>query len=232
MTRASRGGSTVSSPRSRASRAPRRGGRPSRAAAERLGERILDAATDLFLRHGYGGTSIEAVARRTGISKRTFYHRYNDKAALFGAVLRRVVDRLRPPSAARLAEGADVETILLRLARLIVRAAVAPEALALHRLIVAESARFPQLAAAVANQGRAGEAIALIADVLERGARAGVLVVDDPPQVAEQFLYLVLTVPQRRALGLGPAMKASELDRLARRSVELLLDGCRRRAPR
>src|SRR5947209_19814422 len=53
----------------------RRGGRPSREQAALLGERILDTATELFLAEGYGATSIEAIAQRAGISKRTFYHR-------------------------------------------------------------------------------------------------------------------------------------------------------------
>ena len=63
----------------------RQGGRPSREASERLGEQILDAATDLFLTNGFGATSVEAVAQRVGIAKRTFYHRYPDKSALFAA---------------------------------------------------------------------------------------------------------------------------------------------------
>lgn len=194
-----------------------------------MGERILDAATALFFHHGYGATSIDAIARRAGVSKRTFYHRYSDKAALFAAVLRRVVDRLRPPPGAPLAMDGDIATVLLDVARLIARAAVMPEAVALHRLIVAESGRFPQLAA-VANEAGRAEAIELIAAALERATRAGTLALDDPRLLAEQFLYMVLTVPQRRALGLGlgPPMTPAELDRWSRRVVDLFLDGCRR----
>src|ERR1700693_570770 len=96
MTRSARGGST---PRARTVRAgPRRGGRPSRQPAAPLSERILAAATQLFLSLGYGATSVEAVARRARISKRTFYHRFRDKPALFVAVVHRIVDRLRPPA--------------------------------------------------------------------------------------------------------------------------------------
>ena len=78
---------------------PRRGGRPSREDAAQLHDRILDAATDLFFQRGYGATSIEAVAEHARISKRTFYHRYADKATLFGAVLHRIIEGLRPPAA-------------------------------------------------------------------------------------------------------------------------------------
>ena len=231
MTRTSRGGAAHRLSRSKKS-APRSGGRPSRAEAAQLSERILDAATELFFHHGYGATSIDAVARRAGVSKRTFYHRHADKGALFGAVLHRVVGRLRPAREVRLAVNEDIATVLLGLAQLIVRAGVTPEAVALHRLIVAESGRFPQLAAAVANEGSRGEAVGLIATALEHAARAGELAHGDPQFLAEQFLYMVLTVPQRRALGLGRPMTPAELDRWARRAVDLFLDGCRRGAPR
>src|ERR1700693_6175904 len=96
MRRSDRGGST---PRARVAKAvPGRAARPSRQQAARLGERIVDAATHLFMSHGYGATSVEAVARRARISKRTFYHRFDDKPALFVAVVHRIVDRLRPPA--------------------------------------------------------------------------------------------------------------------------------------
>src|SRR5215831_13258733 len=97
---------------------PRRGGRPSRSHSQQLGERILDVATQLFLAHGYGATSIEAVAQRARISKRTFYHRFPDKAALFSAVVRRIIEELRPPSDWPLYQGGSLEQVLGRLARL------------------------------------------------------------------------------------------------------------------
>ena len=74
----------------------RRGGRPTRTQSEQLEEKILDAATHLFLSLGYGSTSIEAVSRRAGISKRTFYHRLDGKPAPFAAVDQRIVKLLRP----------------------------------------------------------------------------------------------------------------------------------------
>jgi len=201
----------------------RRGGRPSRDAAEQLGEAILDAATELFLGDGYGVTSIEAVARRAGVSKRTFYSRFDDKAALFSAVVHRVVERLRPANDAALFVGGSLEEILLRLARLILQAALSPPALALHRVILAEATRFPELAAAVTERGGSGEAVSRIAALLERAepgrTNAGF--------AAAQFLQMVVALPQRRALGLGAPMTASELEDWAQGTVALFLDGWR-----
>ena len=131
------------------------GGRPSREAAIRLGERILDVATELFLRDGYGTTSIEMIARDARVSKRTLYQRFPDKAALFTNVVHRIVERLRPPNEESLFEGDDLEKILRRLAVLILNATLSPNALALHRIIIAEATRFPELAMVV-SQGSAG----------------------------------------------------------------------------
>jgi TetR/AcrR family transcriptional regulator, mexJK operon transcriptional repressor len=202
------------------------GGRPSRTEAEALGERILDIATHLFLNHGYGSTSIEAVARRARVSKRTFYHRFENKPALFTAVVHRIIKRLRPPADVPLFQGADLAGILRGLAALILRAALAPQAIALHRLIVAESARFPQLATAVAEEGSTAEAIALIAGLLEREIHAGNIALGNPVFGAQQFLHMVIAVPQRRAMGLGTAMTSSEIEAWARDVVDLFMHGC------
>jgi TetR/AcrR family transcriptional regulator, mexJK operon transcriptional repressor len=207
----------------------RQGGRPSREEAAQLRDRILDAATDLFFQRGFGATSIEAVARNARVSKRTFYHRYDDKVALFGAVLHRIIEGLRPPASIPIIAGADLPDILRRLARLILHAALTPQALALHRLIVGESARFPKLAAAVTSEGATQEAIALIAGLLLHETRAGRLKLDDTMLAAEQFLQLVLSVPQRRALGFGEPMTPPELERWSGAVVDLFLDGCRAR---
>src|SRR5437879_5032155 len=91
----------------------RRGGRPSRLEAAQLAEKILDVATGLFLTQGFGATSIDAVAEQARISKRTFYHRFRDKADLFEAVVRRLIGRWLPGFDAGLAENGALEELLL-----------------------------------------------------------------------------------------------------------------------
>ena len=205
----------------------RRGGRPSRIEAAQLSERILDAATALFFTAGYGATTIEAVAKRARISKRTLYHRFDDKAALFSAVVHRTIARLRPPADVPLVDGAGVEEILQRLAGLILGAALSAPAIALHRLIVAESTRFPKLASVVTEQGGMDEAIRVIAGVLVREAHAGRLTLDAPIFAAQQFLHMVISWPQRRAMGLGKPMTQAELEAWVGDVVNLFLNGCR-----
>jgi TetR/AcrR family transcriptional repressor of mexJK operon len=188
---------------------------------------ILDAATELFLAAGFGATSIEAVALRVRISKRTFYHRFANKEALFAAVVHRIIERLRPPAGVPLTEGTDLRSVLEHLAALILRAALSPQAIALHRLIVAESGRFPALAGMLSREGSTEEAVTLIAGVLERERTAGRIELADPAFAARQFLQMTIAVPQRRALGLGPPLGKKELAEWPAKVTDLFLNGCR-----
>ena len=203
-----------------------RGGRPTRVDALRLGDRILEVATELFLTEGYGSTSIEAVANRAGISKRTFYHRFDGKAELFAAVVHRVIQQIRPPASVPLIEGTTLEGILTRLARFILQAALSPPALALHRLITTESARFPELARAVNGEGSTREAILLIGGLVARERPDPPLSAEALASMAQMFLDLVITEPQRRALGLGTPMSAAELDAWTQCAVQVFTRGC------
>ncbi len=202
------------------------GGRPSKSAALQLRDRILEVATELFLSEGYASTSIEAVAARAGISKRTFYHRFDDKAALFAAVVHRIIELIRPPPQVPLLQGVKLDEILRRLAGIILRAALSPEAIALHRLIVAESVRFPNLVRTVHEDPASQEAMALIGDLLARELRDARLTVELRRFAAAQFLHMVVAVPQRRSMGLGPPMTQRELQAWARDTVNLFLHGC------
>ena len=208
-------------------RKARHGGRPSQAAALNLRDRILEVATELFLTEGYGSTSIEAVAGRARISKRTFYHRFPDKAALFAAVVHRIIEQIRPPPGVPLLEGATLQEILRRLAGFILHAALSPQAIALHRLVTAESVRFPNLVRAVNDEGWSQEATALIGDLLARELRDPRLTLALRSFAATQFLHMVVALPQRRIMGLGVPMTPSELDAWADDAVNLFLNGCR-----
>lgn len=58
-------------------------------AADDVTERILDAAAELFARHGIGRCSVEEVAERSGLGRTTVYRRFGSRRALVDAVLAR-----------------------------------------------------------------------------------------------------------------------------------------------
>ncbi len=165
------------------------------------------------------------MAAQAGVSKRTFYDRFDDKAALFAAVVHRIIDQIRPPAGVPLVAGADLPSMLRRLAGLILQAGLSSPALALHRLATAESVRFPELALAVAGDSSNREATSLIGDLLARELRYVKLSAEQRMFAAEQFIYMVVAVPQRRALGYGTPMTPPELEAWANNAVKLFLAG-------
>ena len=52
-------------------------------------ERILDAAQDLVLRHGFSATTVDAILAAAGTSKGAFFHHFPSKATLGRALVER-----------------------------------------------------------------------------------------------------------------------------------------------
>jgi TetR/AcrR family transcriptional regulator, mexJK operon transcriptional repressor len=203
----------------------RRGGRPTRLEAAVLGDKILDVATALFLSRGFGATSIEAVAGRARISKRTFYHRFRDKGELYRAVVRRLLQHWLPELEAAFDVPARLDVLLERLAKQMLSVALTSEALALRRLLLAEAERFPELVEIAIEQG-ATRAIERIAALLEEERRAGRITLDDCRFAAMQFQEMVLSVPLRRAMGFGAPLSEEECGAWAKKCAALFVDGC------
>jgi AcrR family transcriptional regulator len=63
--------------------------------------RILDAAEELFMQHGFGGTSMRQLTAKAGVNLAAVNYHFGSKDALIEAVFRR---RLDPMNAGRIAE--------------------------------------------------------------------------------------------------------------------------------
>jgi TetR/AcrR family transcriptional regulator, mexJK operon transcriptional repressor len=205
------------------------GGRPSHDEAIKRDERLIAIAASMFMERGFEGTSIDAVAEAAGVGKATLYARYKDKGELFAAVLQRKIDRwlsFNDPDE-EAATGA-VEDVLLALARRTVTAALTPEAVAINRIVMAQSARFPSLAKLVHEQGwqRSNAAVAAL---LDRFAKAGRIEVEDTTVAADLFLSLVIGRQTRMAM-LGIETDPEQVDQRVQAAVKLFLDGVRPRA--
>lgn len=119
-------------------------GRPTREQAQARQAEMLDAALDMFLDKGFELTTMEAVAAAVGMTKRTIYARYPDKAALFMAAVGRAIARTATPRAALEAiAGEDLETTLVAIARLRIADLSTPEGVRLRRIITTESIASP-----------------------------------------------------------------------------------------
>ena len=196
---------------------------------------ILDAATTLFLRNGYLGTSMDEIAALAKVSKQTVYKAFSDKESLFSEMVVGAVNEAADPVHAdvlELGDSGDVDADLRHLARQLLGRVMQPRILQLRRLVIGEAGRFPELGRTFYEQGP-GRTVGALATVFERLAERGVLKPGDPALAAAHFNWLVMSIPLNQAMLLGddepPA--PAELDRWADAGVEAFLAAYGRPAP-
>ena len=166
---------------------------------------ILDAAREVFLRHGYPGASMDEVAALAEVSKVTVYKHFSDKNGLFIAVFTAAIAQAEESSRSlvdHLAASVDVEKDLRKFARQHVTLVTQPHLIQMRRMIIAEAGRFPELAS---TWHRAGpeRGHAKLAGQIEQLAQRGLLQVADPLLAAQHLNYLILSVPVNEAMFTG-----------------------------
>lgn len=159
---------------------------------------IVAAAKQAFLRDGYGA-GMDAIAAAAAVSKQTVYNHFGSKEELFKAVVDEVSAQLLAPLADPQHLGAEPRRALARIGQTYLRLLLAPETIALHRIIVAEAPRFPALARDIFASGP-GRAVASLARSLAEADRRGVLRVPQPELSAEQFFGALAGLLRLRAL--------------------------------
>ncbi len=135
---------------------------------------LLAAALDVFVERGFAAARLEEIAARAGVAKGTLYLYYENKEALFRAVVEHAILPLLDEGEAMLARGGDDPARLLR--EMIERwwQEVGNTKLAgIPKLVIAEAANFPTVAQFyfdnVIDRGRR-----LLGAVLQRGVEQGV----------------------------------------------------------
>lgn len=88
--------------------------RASAAEAALTFEAILDQATEAFVRSGFQGASLDAIARAAGVTRGAVYHHFADKLGLFRAVVRAGHARVAASVVARADAEADDPRAALR----------------------------------------------------------------------------------------------------------------------
>ena len=160
---------------------------------------ILEVARELFLQEGYAAASMSAIAARVGGSKATLYTYFPSKEDLFAAIIEAECQQGAAPALDELRRGGEVAVLLTRAGRRFLRFLMSEKVLALHRLVIAESIRFPELGRAFYEAGpQRGQR--LLAEFMEGAMQAGQLRREDPLVAAEQFVELCKSGLHQRRL--------------------------------
>jgi AcrR family transcriptional regulator len=187
----------------------------------------MEAALDAFLEKGFELATVEEIAGRTAMSKRTVYARYADKSALFIAAVERATERFTiPREVVEAVLTDDLEESLVAVARLRLVNLATPTGIKLQRILLTQSYRFPGLYPSAVERF-VGPVREVLCDLFER--HRSELDVRQPLRSATAFLSLAVG-------GTGQALIAGleeeiteEVEERIRFAVRLFLDGVRQR---
>lgn len=198
--------------------------RRTRRGAERC-ERIHHVAADLFLARGFDGVSLDDVIARAGGSKTNIYRQFGGKEGLFVAVAERLCDEINACLKAQDLSGLTLEQGLRVLGRTLLASLMEDRHLAVYRLVIAESPRFPALARAWAEHGPE-TSYRLLADFIGHHSRAGTKGALPPHRGAALFHDMLLFEHLHKVMcGLAPPATPQGIDRLVDEAVEVFLRG-------
>ncbi|WP_082975189.1 TetR/AcrR family transcriptional regulator [Mycobacterium sp. 1245805.9] len=201
-----------------------RRGRPTRAEAKKLDQAVREAAVATFVELGYADTSMEAIARAAGITRRSLYARYPDKRAIFVDVIPWAMTKFDDgEESIEAIIGDDPEETLLAVARACLARAVRPENVRLKRIALSEAANFPEFNVSSESMMWAGRQ-RVVTEVLKHYEELGCLDLGDVELAAEHFLAMVEAVPARMA-DFGVFRSKKQQERHLQYAVRLFLRG-------
>src|SRR5688572_6379029 len=151
-------------------------------------QKILEAATELFLRVGYEQTSIDAILLQSGGSKSTLYAYFPTKEDLFRAVIDSVVEN--SDLGAALDINVNARAVLTEFAVARQRVVLSARHRSVLRLVVAERERFPDLAQIYWERGPQRSSRQLIT-YFEALRNREVLAIDNAEEAAEFFIGML-----------------------------------------
>ncbi|MBB3937031.1 TetR/AcrR family transcriptional regulator [Aureimonas phyllosphaerae] len=207
-------------------------GRPSPQEAQQLTELILSIARRLFIEKGFEETSIDEICAIGKMSKKTFYARFGEKQDLFRAVVGVLVNEIILDARSKVGRRPDenLHDYLTRVALDLLSYAIRADVVALDRLMIAATPKFPGLIKTY--EGARRSAADLIVPFIAEAQARGEIREADPHKVAEHFLGFTVMERMRTAnFGVEPNHVTDEDVATTAERVDVFLNGYLRRTP-
>jgi len=190
-------------------------------------QRVLNAAKTQFLQQGFTATSMESIAKASGVSKMTIYNYFPTKEALFESCIANRTDEVFHLSKLHNSPNHNQQLpppiqVLQQIATQFVALMRDPEVLAMHRIMIASAGQHPEICQSFFAQGclRLNQQVTAYLDLANQN---GTLRVVDPQRAADQFLSLCLGRQHLQGLLMLGAPSAAEDSEMIRANVEIFL---------
>jgi TetR/AcrR family transcriptional repressor of mexJK operon len=201
-----------------------RAGRPKSVEVQNRAQALLEVAEQALIELGYERATLQIIAQRAKVSKKTIYAKYGGKPGLLRAVLDRIADRNMAADLSLLDRDDPAEG-LYEWARMIMRSTRTPAAHAITAISMREGLRFPEFREAMEEARRVRQQTPL-GSYLKRLQERGLIRPVDCDEIASIFLW-VLSQEMVTAVSAGTAqpLSDSEADEKARRIATLIARG-------
>lgn len=176
-------------------------GRPPRP-EEDVRRALLQSAMDVLLESGYEAATMEAIARRAGVAKKTAYRHAENRQELIGLAVRQWTDGYAPSMQMDPQDTGDVAQALRAILENVCMQVLSETAVRVFRLLTTE---FPGKQELLDSYQRNGieRGQMLLSGWLEKQSRKGLLHAPEPAVLAKAILAMAVAEPLRQmALGM------------------------------
>ncbi|WP_027858030.1 TetR/AcrR family transcriptional regulator [Marinobacterium jannaschii] len=190
-------------------------------------DQLISAAMALLVEQGNMAFSMNALARHASASKETLYRHFGNKQGLFEAIVSANADQAGLLQDFVADNPANPEGFLLQFGETLLRFLMSPGSIVINRIVIAEAASTPELAAILESHGRQRVAQAVseqFASYHQQG-----LISETAATSLNIFIGLLLQDSQIKVLDgsinpLGPADIADRAKEAARCYMKLFKD--------
>ncbi len=185
---------------------------------------ILAVAREVFLDQGYAAASMSEIAARLGGSKGTLYNYFRSKEDLFAAFMVETCEGAANAIFDRALEvGDDLRAALFEIGVGLLSFLLRDEVLPVHRLVVAEAGRFPELGRMFYETGpRRGEL--RMEAFFQHAIDTGQMPAANAFELGRRFKDLILSdIYSRRQWGVLGKFTAAQIRAHVNESVDLFL---------
>lgn len=188
---------------------------------------LLDAASKLFLKHGFERVTARQIAAAAGTTPAMIHYYFDNKLGLFRAMLDRTIQPVRDALAGALADSGGQPIDVTRLLGLHIRTVAANPWIPTFVVneVFAEKGRFRGMFI----RDVASRLAPMLIEVIERGRASGRFRADVDPRLAVLSLLSLCIFPfiSRAVIGpvLGVKLEGEDLERFIAHTARLFISG-------
>jgi AcrR family transcriptional regulator len=197
-------------------------GRPKVMSDDDQSDKILGHAETLFLEKGFAGATMNDIAARCRMSKRTLYRLFPAKTEMFAAIVRRHRQQMLDLPGAH--DGMPVKDALRRVFRADLSEEASRRRIFLLRMVLSEAERTPEIAQIIHDE--AGDGVRSdLAHFLEVRVAKGDLQLADAQRASQMLVDMMYGALTRKREGGAGWSNAEERRAQIEASIDLFLNG-------